>query len=221
MASHTTSAAGDVAGYKHGRVPRAIRNQQLLDLAEQLLIENGFAGFSIEDLCRAAGVSRPIVYERFGSKEGIYLACLRRVRGEFEQALIDAAASTSEVLTALERGSDAFFSTLEREPRRWSLVYGGATALVGPIADDVEALRTETVDRIAAILASFIPHADPERLTALAHAISGAGEQLGRWWLRNPDIPRHRIVAHHCDFCAPAIARLADSVRQPLARTLQ
>src|SRR5882757_4472745 len=90
MAEKTT-ATGHVAGYKHGRVPRAIREQQLLDLAEALFIDNGYAGFSIEDLCQAANVSRPVVYHHFGSKDGIYLACLRRIRDEFEAALIDAA----------------------------------------------------------------------------------------------------------------------------------
>ena len=93
-----TKVDGSVAGYKRGRVPRAIREQQLLDHAEQLLLENGYGGFSIEDLCRAAGVSRPIVYEHFGSKDGVYIACLRRIRGEFEQAIRDAAASADNLV---------------------------------------------------------------------------------------------------------------------------
>src|ERR1700730_7450857 len=124
----------DVAGYKHGRVPRAVRNNQLLDLAEELLIEHGYAGFSIDDLCRAAGISRPIVYEHFGSKDGIYLACLRRIRAEFEEALLAAAANGADLETTVERSAEAWFGILEREPQRWSLVYGRATQLVGTLA---------------------------------------------------------------------------------------
>ena len=85
---------GSVDGYKHGRVPREVRRGQLLVLAEQLFMEKGYGGFSIDDLCRAAGVSRPIVYEHFGSKDGIYLACLRGIRSEFESALLAAAGPT-------------------------------------------------------------------------------------------------------------------------------
>src|ERR1700716_1793906 len=133
----------DVAGYKHGRVPRAVRSNQLLDLAEELLIEHGYAGFSIDDLCRAAGVSRPIVYEHFGSKDGIYLACVRRIRAEFEDAVLNAPAGSHDLATTLERGADAFFSILERDPRRWSLVYGGANGLVGPLAGPLPSLRSE------------------------------------------------------------------------------
>jgi AcrR family transcriptional regulator len=171
-------------------------------------VEHGYAGFSIDDLCRAAGVSRPIVYEHFGSKDGIYLACVRRIRAEFEDAVLNASAGSHDLATTLERGADAFFSILERDPRRWSLVYGGAAALVGPLADQLADLRDETVHQIAAASAPFAPHAEPERLAAWAHAVSGAGEQLGRWWLRNPEIPRERIVAYHRDFLHAAAQHL-------------
>lgn len=205
----TTRSNGSVGGYKHGRVPRAIREQQLLDHAEELLIENGYGGFSIEDLCRAAGVSRPIVYEHFGSKDGVYIACLRRIRGEFEQAMIDAAAGASDLAEVFARGADAFFEILERDPRRWSLVYG-PTMLVGPLADELDEMRAATVERIAGQAREFAPDADPEVVIVFAHAASGAGEQVGRWWLRNPEIPRSRVVSHYVRACAPALAQLRD-----------
>ena len=209
MSRTATRPDASVAGYKHGRVPRAIREQQLLDHAEELLLENGYGGFSIEDLCRAAGVSRPIVYDHFGSKDGVYIACLRRIRGEFEQAMVDAAAGASELPEVFALGVDAFFQILERDPRRWSLVYG-PTMLVGPLADELDELRDTTVERIAALGRAFAPDADPETLAVFAHAASGAGEQVGRWWLRNPEVPRSRVVGHYIRACAPALAQLRD-----------
>ncbi|QUQ65657.1 TetR/AcrR family transcriptional regulator [Kutzneria sp. CA-103260] len=203
-----TTTASRVAGYKHGRVPRAVREQQLLDLAEQLFMDNGYAGFSIEDLCQAAQVSRPVVYDHFGGKDGIYLACLRRIRDEFEAALIDAAGTAPTATAAIEQAADAFFAIVERDPRRWSLVYGGTTVLTGPIAEDLYALRARTIDRIAAIAARFAPTASPEAIAAYAHFISGAGEQLGRWWLHNPDIPRPRVVANYVSFATAALTQL-------------
>jgi AcrR family transcriptional regulator len=208
MAQVERQSPRDVAGYKHGRVPRAVRKNQLLDLAEELLIEHGYVGFSIDDLCRAAGVSRPIVYEHFGSKEGIYLACVHRIRAEFEAAVLSASADNPDLPTTLERGADAFFSILERDPQRWSLVYGGAPALVGPLADQLADLRDATVHQIAVVSARFAPHVEAEQLSAWSHAVSGAGEQLGRWWLRNPEIPRERIVAYHRDFLYAAAQHL-------------
>lgn len=198
-----------MSGYKHGRVPREVRSRQLLDLAEQLFIEHGYAGFSIEDLCRAAGVTRPVVYEHFGSKDGLHVACLRRIRDGFEQSLADAAAGATTLDETLERGAEAFFALLQANPQRWSLVYGGTNGLVGPLADELADLRAHTVERIAAMIAPYKPGVEPERLLACAHAISGAGEQLGRWWLRNPKVPRKRVVGYHRDFSVAAAGALS------------
>jgi AcrR family transcriptional regulator len=210
MNQTATLSDGSVAGYKRGRVPRAVREQQLLDHAEELLIENGYGGFSIEDLCRAAGVSRPIVYDHFGSKDGVYIACLRRIRGEFEGAIVEAAAGASELAEVFALGVDAFFEILERDPHRWSLVYG-PTMLVGPLADELDELRETTVDRIVSLGRAFAPDADPEELAVFAHAASGAGEQVGRWWLDTPGHPRADAVAR---FESIALALIADAVRR-------
>jgi AcrR family transcriptional regulator len=208
VSTASPSPQRDVGGYKHGRVPREVRRGQLLELAEQLFMEKGYDGFSIDDLCRAAGVSRPIVYEHFGSKDGIYVACLRRIREEFEQALLAGAASAPDLTTTVQRGADAWFSILEREPQRWSLVYGGATGLVGPLAEQLGDLRDTTVQQIGMLVAQYAPQASSKQINLWAHAVSGAGEQLGRWWLRNPEIPRERIVAFYSDFLYAAANHL-------------
>ena len=199
---------GTVDGYKHGRVPRAVRREQLLQLAEELFMERGYGGFSIDDLCRAAGVSRPIIYEHFGSKDGLYVACLSRIRLEFEQALLAAAAASPDLADTVENCSQTWFEILERDPRRWSLVYGGATGLVGPLAEQLGDLRDTTVDQIGLLARRFAPLAETEQITAWAHAVSGAGEQLGRWWMRNPEVPRSRVVAFYGDFLQAAADHL-------------
>ena len=211
MAKDQSPEIRDVNGYKHGRVPREVRRTQLLELAEELFMEKGYGGFSIDDLCRAAGVSRPIVYEHFGSKDGLYVACLRSIRAEFEHALLAAAANAPDLATTVERSADAWFSILERDPRRWSLVYGGATGLVGPLADQLADLRDTTVQQIAMVATQFAPRAEREQITLWAHAVSGAGEQLGRWWLRNPDVPRERVIAFYADFLDAAASHLIES----------
>src|SRR3977135_2603002 len=126
-----TPTPRDVNGYRHGRVPRDVRRGQLLELAEELFMEKGYGGFSIDDLCRAAGVSRPIVYEHFGSKDGVYIACLRRMRAEFEVALLAAAENGADLATTVERSAEAWFSILERDPHGGRRGYGGDTGRVG------------------------------------------------------------------------------------------
>ena len=72
-----SESALQVTDFQHGRVPRAVRERQLLELAEELFAERGYAGTSMDELCRRAGVTKPVVYELFGSKDGP-LPCLPR-----------------------------------------------------------------------------------------------------------------------------------------------
>src|SRR6266487_2394154 len=109
MAKDQSPEIRDVNGYKHGRVPREVRRTQLLELAEELFMEKGYGGFSIDDLCRAAGVSRPIIYEHFGSKDGLYVACLTRIRAEFEQALLAAAAESPDLASTAQNCARTWF----------------------------------------------------------------------------------------------------------------
>src|SRR5438128_11550024 len=162
MEKGTDPVPRSVNGYKHGRVPRAVRREQLLQLAEELFMERGYGGFSIDDLCRAAGVSRPIIYEHFGSKDGLYVACLSRIRLEFEQALLAAAAASPDLADTVENCSQTWFEILERDPRRWSLVYGGATGLVGPLAQQLGELRDNAADHTSLLARRFAPPRETE-----------------------------------------------------------
>ena len=69
-----------VAGYKHGRVPREVRDKQILDIAEAQFIEKGYEGTSIESVRLEAEVSRPVIYDYYASKDNLYLACVKRAR---------------------------------------------------------------------------------------------------------------------------------------------
>jgi AcrR family transcriptional regulator len=193
-----------VVGSTSRRLPGPVRERQLMDLAEELFTTHGYADTTIEDIARAAGVTRPIVYQHHGSKQGLFLACVQRARQEFQEALREVVAAPDLSLEGfLERGSDRFFSILERNPRRWVVLFASSTAMSGELSDRLTELRFETVGLIANLLRRWAPDVDDERLHATAHAISGAGEQLGRWWLKNPGIPRTKVVHHFTELMVP------------------
>lgn len=200
----TAPSSPGVADFQKGRVPREVRVRQLLDLAEGLFLEHGFEGFSIEDLCRAAGVSRPVVYEHFGSREGVYLACQQRVRDEFDAALegaleADDLAGPASLDGVVRQVAEVYFAMLEAHPRRWLFVFGSTSGFAGPMADRLYDLRLATIERIAVLCRAYRPDLTEEHTTALAHMISGAGEELGRWWMRHLDVPRQRVVDQYVD----------------------
>jgi AcrR family transcriptional regulator len=213
MLTKNPPLSAQIAGHKKGRVPRALREQQILDISEALFLSKGYDATSIEEICRAADVSRPVVYDLIGNKAAIYLACVRRVRGVFEETLSEAAGSTEEPLQKLQLGIDTWFRLLEDDPRILELLYGKAG--IGELATELARERAGTVETIVANLRDAAPDVDSERINAYANLMSGAAEQLSRWWLANPDIPRQTIVGYIVEFVWNGVQQL---VNEPDAR---
>lgn len=85
------------------------------------------------------------------------------------------------------------------------VLFTPSTALSAELAAGIAAMRLGTITRIAEMVGHFASF-NEERATAFAYAISGVGEQLGRWWLAHPDVPRARVVAHYRDFITAGLA---------------
>ena len=202
-----TDAPGLVNGYRHGRVPREVREQQLLDVAEEQFVKNGYGGASIEVIARLAGVSRPIVYDHFVGKEGVYLACLRRARGELEEMILSAVASARTPREMLERGTGAYFEFVERRGQRWAVLFGGVE-LAGGAAEEIAELRFATVSRIRDLISAIAPGAEQPAIDAFAHAISGSSEQVAKWWQANPQFTRAQVVELQVAFAWNGLSQL-------------
>jgi AcrR family transcriptional regulator len=187
-----------VGGFPHGRVPGPLRSEQLLDVAERLFATTGYAATSIEAIATEAGVTRPVVYEHFGSKDGIYLACLRRARGQLETMMFEAMATASDLRSQIERGADAYFRFVESDPQRWRVLFGGDAAISGAVAEEAMQLHLATERRFVALLAGTPAGEDEQRAQAFAHAVGGAAHQLAQFWLRTDGITREQVVEWYC-----------------------
>lgn len=186
-----------VKGHRHGRVPRAFREEQLLDVAQALFAKQGYQGTSIEDIAAAAGVTRPMVYNYFESKDGIYLACLRRARSKLEDGMKNAVSgdSAQDASLQLERMIRTYFEFVETNGAAWDVLFGGGAAVAGPAATEARRLRFVTVGHIAQLLKAHVtPELEDADLMAFSHIMSGGGEQLAKWWRERPDLPREHMV---------------------------
>src|SRR5437868_5522469 len=74
------------------RLPRAEREEQMLDAAEREFDRHGFHQASMERIAEAAGITKALIYQYFGSKEGVYTACVERGRAEMFENIQRAAA---------------------------------------------------------------------------------------------------------------------------------
>ena len=159
------------------RVSRAERERQILDAAVAVFGERGFQAASMDMVAERVGVTKPVLYAHFGSKDGLLLACIARARAELLEVTTTAAASADRPEEMLRRGTLAFFEYLERREPAWAFLYSEATVA----GDALEGIRAQQTDFIAALLAAQAPDADTQRLTGWAQVIVGACERLALW----------------------------------------
>ena len=188
------------------RMPKEERSEQLLNVAEELVKTKGFDDTSIEDVAKAAGVTRPIVYQHFGTKEGLFLACIERARCEVRSELepIFKTAETPEA--GLREAAEVWFGLVERDPARWKIFFSTALPLTGTLAERI-AERTRVNDPLyAASLASWAPEGTPKELiSAVTAMFIGASDQLARWWLDHPEVPKQLVVDSFVEFCMAGV----------------
>ena len=191
------------------KVPRPIREQQILDAAVACFARNGYHAASMDEIAERAGITKPLVYNYFGSKEGLYLATVERSGGELlQRVLIAAAAPDTE--TQLERGMLAFFQFVREHSEGWQVLYReGVTGAPG--ADEALA---QLRNRITTLIAQQITHADDavnDRVRAdpdaSAHLIVGAAEALANWSTAHPDRTAEQLTAQFVALVWPGIRR--------------
>lgn len=132
------------------------RRPLVLDAAYDLFIENGFEGTSMDAIAAAAGVSKPVVYDCFRSKDELFTAMLDR---EEERILVETGKALATTGTAddpeatLIRGFQVFLEAAQRSPDIYRVVFlgegGGNEAVAARIAAGIE-LQAQTASNIAA-----------------------------------------------------------------------
>jgi AcrR family transcriptional regulator len=183
------------------RLPRAERERQILDAALAVFAERGFQNASMDAVAERVGVTKPVVYTHFGSKEGLLFACLARARAELLDVTTAAAASAAGLEERLRRSTLAFFRYVEDRPA-WSLLC--AESMVA--GEALEGIRAQQTDFITGLLATGTPDAPTQQLTGWAHVIVGACERLAIWRAGEPAVTAEQATEYLMDLAWTGIA---------------
>jgi AcrR family transcriptional regulator len=166
--------------------------EQTVAAAHALFAERGYAAVTMDGVAAAVGVTKPLLYNYFGNKEQLYLACLERAGDGLVTTVVDAVAQTSQPAEALHVGLLAFFEFVDRDRAAWAVLFDETLPAGGEIAERVGGYRTQLRDMVAASMLDQLPaeHRDRARIEveALSTAVMGAAEALVRWWLRTEAI---------------------------------
>lgn len=141
----------------------------------------GFHQTSMSSVADAAGVTKPVLYQHFASKRGLYLELLRTVGDRLMTEISKAAASADGPRQQVEEGLRAYFRFVSDQDDAYRLMFGGGTRRDQEFA--TEAARVER--SIAGVIADLIRIeglSDDERLL-FAHGVVGLAEGTTRHWL--------------------------------------
>jgi AcrR family transcriptional regulator len=160
------------------RLPRAVREQQMLDAAVQVYSVNGYHETSMDAIAAEAEISKPMLYLYYGSKEELFGACLTRELGRFIDAVradIDFKLPPKDMLRGIIL---SFLSYIDANRASWIVLYTQATSSQA-FAHTVREGRERIIDLVARMLRAGTRNPQPEadfQMTAIA--LVGAGEAV-------------------------------------------
>jgi AcrR family transcriptional regulator len=201
-----------VKGYRPGRVPRAVRAEQLLDLANRLFAERGFHATSMDELARRAGVSKPVIYDHFDSKEQLFATCVRRTGEVLADRVATAVGAESDPRARLRAGSIAYFRFLQDQLQAWVVLFADEEVRDARFAAEASRIRRRQSDLMIRLMAESSgtapDHEGRTRLEAMTLAIAGAYESLSLWWHEHPEVPPEELADWLLDLIWPGLEQL-------------
>lgn len=153
----------------------------MLEVAEEVFVARGIQAATMDEIAERVGVTKPLIYDYFGSKEGLLAASIEKGRRQLLGLIIDAWSERPDldVRDRLQAVVLAFFSFIDEHGRMFALLRTEG-ALVGPAAESVERIRQQTAKAFAEGLRSLPTFAQlpAGRVTGMAELLIGACERL-------------------------------------------
>src|SRR3954464_8530806 len=177
------------------RLPAARRRRQLLDVALEVFAGNGFHTTSMDQVAEAAGITKPVLYQHFGSKRQLYLELLDDVGSQLAESIAKAVAEADNPRLQVVAGFETYFRFVANRQSAFNLLFGGGARRDEEFADTVRKVEEGFADLIAPLIEAGASH---EHRTLLAHGLVGLAEGVGRYWVANafdldPDVQADRV----------------------------
>jgi AcrR family transcriptional regulator len=179
------------------KVPRPARERQMLDMATRVFGARGYHAASMDEIARACGVTKPMLYAYFGSKDGLFLATVDRT-GKALVSAVDQLLGEPDAVQRLRHGVDVILEFIRADRHSWEVLYAEGLGQ-GPIAKRVSQYRERIVQAAAITLVDAVPGSSMAQAEPYAVGLIGAGEAVARWWLDQPGLPfaRMNVMARH------------------------
>jgi AcrR family transcriptional regulator len=182
------------------RLSAAERRLTIEGAATELFAERGYQGASIDEIARRSGVTPPVVYDHFASKQDLYRRLLERHFAELRQVWREHFVGDDPPGQRVARSFDAWFTYIEAHPFAGRMLFRDTTG-----DPKIEAMHQEVAaSSRAAIMALFASDPGTEKvigpeleqgLEMAWIVMRGVLQGLAMWWYEHPDVPRERVVS--------------------------
>nr|WP_258236745.1 TetR/AcrR family transcriptional regulator [Nocardioides campestrisoli] len=180
---------------KSPRMTGTERREQLVEVARGLFAERGFDGTAIEEVATRAGVSKPVVYEHFGGKEGLYAVVVDREVTQLLTTMRDSLTNgTSREL--LQSAAAALLDFVEANPDGFRILVRDSP--IGASSSSFRSIIGDVTSRVEGILMTKFKEKelDPRVAPMYAQMLVGMVAMVGQWWLDTRE-PAKEVVAAH------------------------
>jgi AcrR family transcriptional regulator len=161
----------------------------MLEVAERVFSQRGIQATTMDEIAEHVGVTKPLIYDYFGSKEGLLAATIERARRQLMGALIDSWETEPEahVRDRVAGVVNAFFAFIDAHEAAFALLRTEG-ALIGEASESVERIRQQTAKAFAEGLRTISPFGEvpATRVTAMAEILIGGCERLAVWRSAHP-----------------------------------
>lgn len=176
------------------RLPAARRRRQLLDTALATFAERGFHATSMNDVAESAGVTKPVLYQHFGSKRELYAELLGDVGGHLLDAIEAATAAAEGPRDQVEAGFAAYFRFVANERDAFLVLFGGGTRRDEEFSHQARNIEASVAEAVAGLI--DVEGLDEGGRRLLAHGVVGIAEGTSRHWLADGlDLDPDRLAA--------------------------
>src|SRR5436305_1451347 len=174
------------------RLPAEQRREQLIDAALSVIVEQGYEGISVEAVARAAGVTRPVVYDHFPNLAELLQTLIAREEQRSLEQLDDVVPEVhydDNPVEALVGGVQRFLEAVAQRPTTWRLILLPLDGTPSIVRDHVESNRSRMLERIERFVAWSVTRGDLPRdldVELCARTLRDLAEEAGRMVLTDP-----------------------------------
>ncbi|MGB7449597.1 MAG: TetR/AcrR family transcriptional regulator [Ornithinimicrobium sp.] len=195
MAS-VTSPTGKIPTSSRHRMTGAQRREQLIEIGRRLFAEKGFEGSTVEEIAATAEVSKPVIYEHFGGKEGLYAVVVDREIQKLLSAVTEALSAPLHPRALLERAAFALLDYIESSTDGFRILVRDSPP--GQSTGSFASLISDVASQVEHILAAEFRRRglDPDTAPLYAQMLVGMVAIPGGWWLDSRKLNKHDVAAH-------------------------